>query len=162
MKLGSVVLSEEETRKKENKSDWQHHVWYHTLSFTHTHIHTGGSNPRPLEEEGKLRPPSAPDQCEELVAGFRIFSEDAQHGAGDGFTVHLLDAAHHHAHVTVGARGTQENNNSKYTVYYVYFINNSNYWILSENKGRNESKSQRCWKWKHHRRIVTGGGNWSE
>lgn len=75
-----------------------------TRSLSHTR--TGGGNPRPQEEEGKLcSPPSAPDQCEELVAGFRIFSEDAQHGAGDSFTVHLLDAAHHHAHVTAGRGG---------------------------------------------------------
>lgn len=40
-------------------------------------------------------------QRKEFLAGLRIVPEDAQHRRGDGFTVDLLHASHHHAHVPV-------------------------------------------------------------
>ena len=40
------------------------------------------------------------DEREELLASFRVVTEHAEHGAGDGAARQLLYAAHHHAHVT--------------------------------------------------------------
>lgn len=44
------------------------------------------------------------DQRQKLLPGFGVIPEDAQHTAGDGFAVHLLNAPHHHAHVAVTQR----------------------------------------------------------
>ena len=39
------------------------------------------------------------NEREELLASFRIVTEHAEHGAGDGAARQLLYATHHHAHV---------------------------------------------------------------
>lgn len=38
-------------------------------------------------------------ESQELLPGFGVLQVDSQHGAGHRAAVHLLDAAHHHAHV---------------------------------------------------------------
>lgn len=49
------------------------------------------------------------DQLEELLARLGVFTEHAQHGAGDGLAGGLLDSAHGHAHVAVRNRGVVAN-----------------------------------------------------
>jgi hypothetical protein len=71
-----------------SKTTWMVSMWNKLHSIFHNRA-------RSLDCAGALA-----DERKQLVAGFVIVAESAEHGAGDGAGVLFLNAAHHHTEMT--------------------------------------------------------------